>query len=43
MASAGSLDEAWFDSIPVFESDCEEEFESVQEGTIFWRFLNSII
>nr|CAN65726.1 hypothetical protein VITISV_015031 [Vitis vinifera] len=28
---AGSLDEAWFDSIPVFESDCEEEFESVQE------------
>lgn len=42
MASGGSLEEAWFDSIPVFESDCEEEYESVQDGIIFPRCLNSI-
>ncbi|XP_062111751.1 uncharacterized protein LOC133823160 isoform X2 [Humulus lupulus] len=27
----GSIDEAWFDSIPVFDSDCDEDYQSVQD------------
>ena len=30
---AGS-EESWFDPVAVFDSDCDEEFESVQEGMI---------
>ena len=29
---AGSNEEAWFDSAAVFESDCDEDFESVPDG-----------
>lgn len=33
MASAGSTDDSWFDSVPVFESDCDDDdFVSVQDG-----------
>lgn len=27
----GSIEEAWFDSIAVFDSDCEDDYESVQD------------
>lgn len=33
--SAGSLDEAWFDTVAKFESDCDDDFQSVQDGKIF--------
>ncbi|KAF4400639.1 hypothetical protein G4B88_023047 [Cannabis sativa] len=32
--SAGSIDEAWFDSIPVFDSDCDEDYQSVQDDVL---------
>ncbi|KAJ0095124.1 hypothetical protein Patl1_16291 [Pistacia atlantica] len=28
---AGSLDEAWFDTVAKFESDCDDDFQSVQD------------
>lgn len=28
----GSTEEAWYDSVAIFESDCDEDFESVQDG-----------
>jgi hypothetical protein len=28
-----SVDEAWFDSNLAFETDCDDDFHSVQEGT----------
>ncbi|KDP21258.1 hypothetical protein JCGZ_21729 [Jatropha curcas] len=30
----GSIEEAWFDSVPIFESDCEEDFESVPDDVL---------
>ncbi|OVA11944.1 protein of unknown function DUF1336 [Macleaya cordata] len=30
----GSVEEAWFDSVAVFESDCEDDFQSVQEDSL---------
>lgn len=33
--SAASTEEAWFDSIAIFESDCEDDYLSVQEGGFF--------
>ncbi|KAM6577842.1 hypothetical protein CsatB_029679 [Cannabis sativa] len=29
---AGSIDEAWYDSILLFDSDCDEDYQSVQDG-----------
>lgn len=34
MTLAGSTEDTWFDSVAVFESDCDEDFESVPDGTI---------
>ena len=31
---AGSIEEAWFDAF-VLESDCDEDFQSVQDGIIY--------
>lgn len=31
----GSTEEAWFDTFMLFESDCDDDFESVQEGKWF--------
>ncbi|XP_050203662.1 uncharacterized protein LOC126653771 [Mercurialis annua] len=31
----GSIEEAWFDSVAIFESDCEEDYESVPDSTVF--------
>lgn len=33
MASTGSIEEAWFDTFSVVESD-EEDFQSVQDGML---------
>ncbi|XP_068637338.1 uncharacterized protein [Aristolochia californica] len=30
----GSTEEAWFDSIPIFESDCDDDYLSIQDDTI---------
>lgn len=38
IVSAGSNEDAWFDSVAVFESDCDEDYQSVQSG-ILWRSL----
>ncbi|KAK9682461.1 hypothetical protein RND81_10G075400 [Saponaria officinalis] len=32
--STASLDEAWFDSYPIFEADWDDDFYSIQEDTI---------
>ncbi|XP_057993896.1 uncharacterized protein LOC110671174 isoform X2 [Hevea brasiliensis] len=31
---AGSIEEAWFDSFAMFESDCDEDFESVSDDLL---------
>ena len=38
MALAGSIEETWFDSVAMFDSDCDEDYESVQDGMIFKTF-----
>ncbi|XP_057949809.1 uncharacterized protein LOC131144892 isoform X2 [Malania oleifera] len=30
----GSIEEAWFDSITIFDSDCDEDFQSVQDDVL---------
>ncbi|OAY49931.1 uncharacterized protein LOC110615911 [Manihot esculenta] len=30
----GSIEEAWFDSVTIFESDCDEDFESVPDDLL---------
>ena len=39
MMAAGSIKEVWFHSTAVFESDCEEDFESVADGTTLVNIL----
>lgn len=34
MVSAGSTDEAWYDSLPIFESDCDEDYKSVADDVL---------
>lgn len=36
--AAGSIEEAWFDSIAVFDSDCDDDYQSVPDGMIFKKF-----
>jgi len=31
----GSIEEAWFDSVAVFDSDCDDDYQSVPDGIIF--------
>ncbi|THG22817.1 hypothetical protein TEA_025662 [Camellia sinensis var. sinensis] len=31
----GSIDEAWYDSTAILESDCDEDFQSVPDGIIY--------
>jgi hypothetical protein len=44
--SAGSIEEAWFDSVTMFDSDCDDDYQSVPDGMvsnifkIFCTFLN---
>lgn len=35
MASTESIEEAWFDPVATFESDCDEDYQSVQDGKAF--------
>ena len=35
----GSKDEMWFDATVSVESDCDEDFHSVQEGLVLSLFL----
>lgn len=39
--SAGSIEEAWFDSVAVFDSDCDDDYQSVPDGMVldYWIFL----
>lgn len=40
MATAGSSDEAWFDTFAKFESDCEEDYQSIPDGIdLFLKML----
>ena len=32
--AAGSIEEAWFDSVAVFDSDCDDDYQSVIDGII---------
>lgn len=32
--AAGSIEEAWFDSVAVFDSDCDDDYQSVPDGMI---------
>ncbi|KAJ4965014.1 hypothetical protein NE237_016863 [Protea cynaroides] len=34
MTSAASTEEAWFDSVAIFESDCDEDFQSVPDDAL---------
>ncbi|OMO55015.1 hypothetical protein COLO4_36237 [Corchorus olitorius] len=38
----GSIEELWFDPAAVFDSDCDEEFESVQEDTLSLNGLEGV-
>jgi len=38
---AGSIEEAWFDSVTVFDSDCDDDYQSVPDGMIFNIFLKT--
>lgn len=33
-ASAGSIEEAWFDSVAIFDSDCDDDFQSVRDDAL---------
>lgn len=34
----GIVEEAWFDSVGLFDSDCDDDYQSVPDGMI-WRIL----
>lgn len=34
MTGGGHVEEAWFDSAAVLESDCDEDYQSVADGMI---------
>jgi len=37
----GIVEEAWFDSVGLFDSECDDDYQSVLDGMI-WRILNLI-
>lgn len=39
MVSAGSIEEAWYDSVAIFESDCDEDYKSVADGMMHGHVL----
>lgn len=41
-AFQGSIEEAWFDSVGNFESDCEEDYESVQDDAFSLNGLERV-
>lgn len=42
MVSTGGVEEAWYDSMMIFESDGEEDFQSVPDGMFFVCFATMI-
>jgi len=37
----GIVEEAWFDSVGFFDSDCDDDYQSAPDGKI-WPILNLI-
>ncbi|MCI85266.1 hypothetical protein A2U01_0106545, partial [Trifolium medium] len=38
-----SIEEAWFDSVTMFDSDCDDDYQSVPDGMVLNIFKISII
>lgn len=38
MAAGSIIEEAWFDSVAVFESDCDDDYQSVPDGMLWDTF-----
>lgn len=32
--ATGTIEEAWFDSVAAFDSDCDDDYQSVPDGMI---------